>query len=166
MEEVSKQIGPLAATVGRMDKTLRSLYRNGSDAGGPPGYLETAREEDKQQFSGIAKDMKELKEFKDTISQYVLLAKDREKRQEDFRKKVLKIGWKVTTVIFAGLAALGTWTYHELAPVAKTVWDDYLKSHPALSSELKKLSWIPNPVVSSFHRQPALDAGADFNSGH
>ena len=53
MEEVTRQIGPLAVTVTRMDKTLRSLYRNGSDPGGPPGYLETARAEDKDKMAEL-----------------------------------------------------------------------------------------------------------------
>ena len=48
VEEVQRQIAPLSATVTRMDKTLRSLYSNGS--GGPPGYLETARAEDKSKM--------------------------------------------------------------------------------------------------------------------
>ena len=55
VEEVQRQIAPVAATVARMDRTLRSLYSNGS--GGPPGYLETARAEDKARISELL-DMK------------------------------------------------------------------------------------------------------------
>lgn len=45
MEEVQNRIGPLQTAVESQGRTLRSLYSNGS--GGPPGYLEKAREEDK-----------------------------------------------------------------------------------------------------------------------
>ena len=45
MEEVQNHIGPLRIAVESQGRTLRSLYSNGS--GGPPGYLENARAEDK-----------------------------------------------------------------------------------------------------------------------
>ena len=48
VEEVQRQIAPLSKTVALMDKTLRSLYSNG--LGGPPGYLEVARAEDKSKM--------------------------------------------------------------------------------------------------------------------
>lgn len=50
-ELVKAEVAPLALTVNRMDRTLRSLYRNGSD--GPPGFLETARAEDKAQIEEL-----------------------------------------------------------------------------------------------------------------
>lgn len=46
MEEVQNHIGPLRIAVESQGRTLRSLYSNGS--GGPPGYLEKARDEDKE----------------------------------------------------------------------------------------------------------------------
>jgi hypothetical protein len=44
--EVQSKLEPLRAAVEAQGRTLRSLYSNGS--GGPPGYLENAREEDKE----------------------------------------------------------------------------------------------------------------------
>ena len=45
VEEVQNQLLPLRQAVESQGRTLRSLYSNGS--GGPPGYLEKARDEDK-----------------------------------------------------------------------------------------------------------------------
>ena len=46
MEQIQNRLGPLVEKVDKQGNILRSLYANGS--GGPPGYLEMARAEDKK----------------------------------------------------------------------------------------------------------------------
>lgn len=62
MQEVTNQVTPLTNKVERMDRTLRSLYRNGGE--GAPGYLETAREIDNGRFDMI---FRMFQEFKDDL---------------------------------------------------------------------------------------------------
>lgn len=92
VEEVNRQLGPVKATVDALNLKMRSLYSNGQ--GGAPGFLETAREEDK-------KDKRELKEMiiglvgrMDTVDDYVqeqkIIRNERE-RIEKLRAEEIKI---------------------------------------------------------------------------
>ena len=63
MEEVQNHIGPLRMAVESQGRTLRSLYSNGS--GGPPGYLENARAEDKAWKDGM---FERLDQFLDRLA--------------------------------------------------------------------------------------------------
>ncbi len=79
MAEVSSQLSPLKITVERLDKTVRSLYRNGDE--GAPGFLQTAREEDLEKWTQTFKKLDRLRPLED----FVLTFKATEKQREDDR---------------------------------------------------------------------------------
>ena len=107
VEEVQRQIAPLLATVTRMDKTLRSLFSNGS--GGPPGYLETARAEDKSKMDEFLSMKREDHERLKAVENK-LLAQDTATETlagmnaSDSRKKKDFRDW--ATLIFIALATM------------------------------------------------------------
>lgn len=61
MAEVAKQIGPLAQQVSTLGNTIERLYNSN---GGPPGFLQTARDVDNGRFDMI---FSMFQEFKDDI---------------------------------------------------------------------------------------------------
>ncbi len=76
MTEVQNHLRPLVEKVDRQGNILRSLYANGS--GGPPGYLEMARAEDKEQdkrlFGRIDEVVERLEQFAeriDTVDKFI-----------------------------------------------------------------------------------------------
>lgn len=145
MEEVQKQIGPLTMTVNVMDKTLRSLYSNGS--GGPPGYLETARAEDKRTLDALMRhqelstarlekvesSLKDDKVARDASAQ--VLADQVEKHDKAFKRR---LGWATAVLTILQILSIA--------------WDHRI-------SIWRSLSDIPtNPVVQSVQpMQHALD---------
>ncbi len=90
MAEVQNRLGPLVDKVDRQGNILRSLYANGS--GGPPGYLEMARAEDKAQdqrlFGRIDELVERLEHFAgrlDTVDEFVIDHNAREKQRDKDR---------------------------------------------------------------------------------
>ena len=162
MDEVIRHINPLKVALEKMSSvldratsTLRTLYSNGS--GGPPGYLEVAREEDDERYNRLEKASLSQAEDIKVIKETLLLTKDREARRAEMTKKVWKIGWKIGAALLAGLASLIGWGWHQTAPVIKILIDDYMKAHPMVMERMKNLSHEVDPVVSS--DQAPQDAG-------
>ncbi len=88
--EVQNRLGPLVEKVDRQGNILRSLYANGS--GGPPGYLEMARAEDKEQdkrlFGRIDEVVKRLEHFAerlDTVDEFITDHNAREDQRDNDR---------------------------------------------------------------------------------
>ena len=82
MVEVQSQLKPLKDAVDSQKLILRSLYSNGS--GGPPGYLEKARDEDKewknQMFEKLDDFISRLDKVEDFILEHNVLEKDNGRR--------------------------------------------------------------------------------------
>ena len=81
MAEVTNQLGPLIRELSRVSGNQERLYNSN---GGPPGFLQTARKEDKDTFdmifdmvNEIKKEMVPLKEF---ARDHEVLDKDRDRR--------------------------------------------------------------------------------------
>ena len=134
-EELVTHFGPMAATVDRLDKTVRSLYSNGS--GGPPGYLETARAEDNLRYTRLLTKVDELCVDQKAANLFIVLAGAEAKRKEKRREFLAKVGWKFAALSMAALLGLAGWTYKEVSPLVRSVVKEYLRSHPAVSEELK-----------------------------
>lgn len=84
MEVFTTQIYP---RLGDMERRMRSLYSNGS--GGPPGYLEMARAEDKERFAKLF-EMAEAsaaaaRAFQSFIEKHETAEKDRKDRENQIR---------------------------------------------------------------------------------
>jgi hypothetical protein len=157
--EIQNHLGPMGQKVDKLDRTLRSLYSNGS--GGPPGYLETARKEDDERYERLFRSFKELEGNKEVVNTFILLAKDREERQKRYRQMIVKVGWKVCAGVLSAFLILAGWAYREASPVVKILWNDYLKYHPSVSEEIKNISTDSTLVVSSFQKSPE-DAGGQW----
>jgi len=97
MEEVQNHIGPLRLAVESQGRTLRSLYSNGS--GGPPGYLENAREEDKQWKNQMFGKLDAFMDRLEKVEAFVI-AHDATEAQIVVDRKELnrKLNWKLAVV--------------------------------------------------------------------
>ena len=164
MEEVQRHLEPLTATVNRLDKTVRSIYSNGS--GGPPGFLENARaederhrEENKQKIEKILVSIEKLEDNKETVNNFILLAKDRDDRWERLKKRIVTVGWKVCVAVFDALVTIGGVIYHQAAPVLKILWEDYEKAHPNVGLQMKKMYSSSNPVVALGEKKMDMSGG-------
>jgi hypothetical protein len=82
--EVQNQLKPLIDTIDRHGKTLRSLYANGS--GGPPGYLEMARAEDKDVQNRIFIKLDKVMDRLDAVEGFIDKHNTREDQREQDRK--------------------------------------------------------------------------------
>lgn len=81
MVEVTNQLAPLLKELGRVSSNQERLYNSN---GGPPGFLQTAREEDKGTFKMIFETLDEHKEdiqpIKGFMRDHEIREKDRDRR--------------------------------------------------------------------------------------
>lgn len=136
--EVESKMLPLTQKVDKIDRRLLGLWSNGS--GGPPGYLETARDEDKRRQDQLDEALKEIRSTQLQTARSVDLITDRDQQKAIRRKKYIGLLWKIGGPIGAALLSLLAWGWHEVAPVFKVLWEDYLKAHPAVSIRLQQMS--------------------------
>ena len=89
MQEVTRQLGPLAERVGVLGNNIERLYNSN---GGPPGYLQTARAEDKGRFDMIFAILEEHKEdiqpVKDFIKEHKTAEDTRSTDQNNLSKRL------------------------------------------------------------------------------
>lgn len=89
MQEVQRQIGPLAEQVAKIGNNVERLYNSN---GGPPGYLQTARSEDKGRFEMIFNILDEHKDaiqpIKDFIKKHEVQEQDRADDQDRLSRKL------------------------------------------------------------------------------
>ena len=163
MQEVQNQLGPMNLTLTKLDRTVRSLYSNGS--GGPPGYLETARKEDDERYERLFNIINGLVDHKKTVNDFILLAKDREERWVKLRRVAVKVGWKIAATCALTIGSLSAWAYHAAAPVIKVLWNDYLRYHPQLGSELKNSSRVNYTDLSVSYAPSVETSGVDTIAG-
>lgn len=107
MEEVQNQLGPLKQAVDKQGMTLRSLYSNGS--GGPPGYLETAREVDNGRFKELFEmlndfkcDLQPLKQF---MNDHLATEKQIDLDKKELNRK-LNVKLIIVSVVIAAISML------------------------------------------------------------
>lgn len=148
VEEVQKQNEGqsklLAMQVVRLDKVdhwTKKLWSNGS--GGPPGYLEIARDEDKdrmdrqecladERFEKVFKSIDELKadrlreEGKNTLIRQLAIEKADAERLAD-SKKTHRWTRAHLMIVIAGSFG-GTWFLHLVLPLVKAIVDHLIKA--------------------------------------
>ena len=99
MQEVHRQLGPLADRVAKIANHIERLYNSN---GGPPGFLQTARKEDQGRFDMIFNILDEHKSdiqpIKDFMRDHEIREKDRDRR---FDRRMAK--WML---LFAALGTL------------------------------------------------------------
>ena len=78
MEVFTEQVHP---RLGSMERLMRSLYSNGT--GGPPGYLEMARAEDKERFAKLFEMAEAAKITASTLQSFI----DKHNTEEENRKE-------------------------------------------------------------------------------
>jgi len=104
--EVQSKLEPLKNAVEAQGRTLRSLYSNGS--GGPPGYLENAREEDKEWKNEMFRKLDNFLGRLDTVERFIVahdaLEKDNGRR---LNVKLIVIGLVISaiSIISANIAS-------------------------------------------------------------
>jgi hypothetical protein len=144
-EEVRTELAPVLAALAKLNSWKLSLWANGS--GGPPGYLEKARQEDDERYGRLLAMAQESSAARTCMNNFMSLHEDREKRWDETKSKLFKIGWKAAVGLFAVFMAVMGWAYHATAPVLKILWEDYLRAHPIAEQKLKTLSYNPECVV-------------------
>ena len=162
VQEVHSQLNPLKTTVERLDKTVRSLYSNGS--GGPPGYIEMARKEDNiwkdELRQVIVSHGVQLTSVADFVKTHNQQDKERQKRQLEREERIRfwapKV-WKVGVGFLGLVMSTGIWGCHKVLPVARILWEHYLQDHPIVTEKLKNVSQTPDPSVYAIEkRQDAI----------
>jgi hypothetical protein len=169
--EVHSQLNPLKTTVDRLDRTVRSLYSNGS--GGPPGYLETARAEDNEWKAQLldlvgkhSDQLAETSDFVKTHNQADREHQERQKRSEDrWRFWAPKI-YKGVIGAVVGLFSTGVVACHKLEPVIQVIWQDYLKEHPDAAQSLKNVSSNAPDKVYAEQKESQQSAGSSMMPTH
>ena len=81
--EIQNQLKPLVETVTKQGQVIRSLYSNGS--GGPPGYLETARAEDKERIGRLFVKIDKVAERLDVVDSFIGKHNAREEQRDKDR---------------------------------------------------------------------------------
>ena len=163
--EVHSQLTPLKVTVDRLDRTVRSLYSNGS--GGPPGYLEKARDEDnewkkelKELVKSHSEQLAETSDFVKTHNQRDREDQERKRRSEErFKFWAPKI-WAAVLSSCGLFASTGIVACHKLEPVIQIIWRDYLKDHPDAAQSLKNVSSNGTKEVYAEGQKPPEYSGA------
>jgi hypothetical protein len=97
MQEVTKQLGPLADRVSLLSNNIERLYNSN---GGPPGFLQTARKEDDGRFQMIfdildehKQDIQPIKDFiRDRRSQDETRAEDQDKLSKKLNVRLVVLG--------------------------------------------------------------------------
>ena len=80
VQEIQNYLKPLVDKVDKQGSTLRSLYANGG--GGPPGYLEMARAEDKEQAKRLFSKIDRVMERLDGVEDFITTHNAREAQRE------------------------------------------------------------------------------------
>ena len=82
MQEVARQLGPLAERVGLLSNNIERLYNSN---GGPPGFLQTTSKEQEGRFKMIFnildEHMDEIRPIKDYIKEQTIRDREHEKFQ-------------------------------------------------------------------------------------
>ena len=149
MDEVSRQIQPIH------DWQL-AFWSNGS--GRPPGFFQTRIKADDERYGRLEKELARQGEIADVMDDFVKTSNTRQKENEEHKRKRefrQKLWIPIAATIILGLVG---WMYHLCAPVAKILWDDYLKSHPIASEQLKHSSYSQDSVYAKSKDSPQ-DAG-------
>lgn len=87
MQEVTKQLGPLTDRVSLLSNNIERLYNSN---GGPPGYLQTARQEDKGRFEMIFNILDEHKRDIQPIKDFINTHRVQEQDRADDQTKLSK----------------------------------------------------------------------------
>jgi hypothetical protein len=163
VQEVHSQLKPIADRVDKIALNQRSLYRNGS--GGPPGYLEIARAEDKEWKDELLKvvdkhtdQLAVMSDFVNTHNQRDREQQERQLKREQLIRRWSPRLWKIGAFLMMSGMSGCVAACHRIEPVIKVLWMDYLKAHPLAEQDLKKISDVqPDPGLQS--KEIQQDAG-------
>lgn len=107
--EVQAKLEPLRQAVESQGRTLRSLYSNGS--GGPPGYLERAREEDREWKNGMLEKLDSFFERLGKVETFVVAHEAIEARAVQEKKELnrkLNIKLAIAGLVFTGISFIAS----------------------------------------------------------
>ena len=150
-------IHPIRTDIGNIGSRLRSLYSNGS--GGPPGYLETAREQDDERFAALFDMASESKTFAETVKNFINEENKRRAHRQTRVTQAIKVARWALPGVFAAMLTVAGFAYHAITPVAKVLWEDYLRAHPEVTEQLKKITQVDDPAAT----KAPQDAGLPFH---
>ncbi len=103
MVEVTNQLAPLIKELGRVSTNQERLYNSN---GGPPGFLQTARSEDKGTFKMIFETLEEHKEDIQPIKDFIRDHKAQEETRaldQDSLSKRLNVRLVILGIVIAAL---------------------------------------------------------------
>ncbi len=106
MAEVQSQLKPLKDAVDSQKLILRSLYSNGS--GGPPGYLEKARDEDKEWKNQMFEKLDDFLGRLDTVERFIVAhdALERDSgRRLNLKLTLITIAIAIVSLLSANIAS-------------------------------------------------------------
>jgi hypothetical protein len=127
----NRLIKPILDKLEKVERHGLSLYSNGS--GGPPGYLENARQEDQEWKDKIEDQINPILRYvsaRQTIQEY------KDKRWRKWKPWVFGIGAPIIVSLVIGAAAMTP----KFIKVVEFVWEDYLKAHPQVEEKLNSQS--------------------------
>lgn len=131
MAEIQNQLQPLVSKVEGHGRLLRSLYSNGS--GGPPGYLEKAREEDLKVQTTFKDMLDKIDTRMDKVEDFILLNEHQDKERDKHFKRWMAL-WTLGVAIFMALFEL--WAHR--GTILHSLADP-----PAVHSQLEQQSTVP-----------------------
>lgn len=144
-EHIQNVIGPienkleeLKEAQGETNAWKLSLYSNGSK--GPPGFLETAREQDRKTFVrlfGIARDLtRSIKPLEAFILEQKIRQNLQKERRAFWKGFLLKVGIPVMATILTGTGI----AIRKSVPVIHILIEDYIESHPNVLKKVGELN--------------------------
>lgn len=131
VQEVSRHISPLR-------EWMYAFYSNG-DKTRPPGFFQMRIKADDERYEHLmdvqSDQTNALKEVASYVEDQKLRQKIDQERKAKWEKRIkfwLPIVKIVVPAMLGGALTLGTWGLAKAIPVMRSLWGDYLRSHPSL----------------------------------
>ncbi len=158
MAEVARQVEPMRGLLQQLHEWQLCFYSNG-DKNIPKGFFQRCRLDDDRRHEEIVGEIKVLNDHKETVDKFITelrLAREfREKREEEAKERRRFYLLKVVVPIVLALVSLTGLAIKQAVPVVHIIWENYVRSHPTVSQELKNISSADAEVA---HNKSALQA--------
>lgn len=163
MAEVARQLVPFETALKALHEWQLSFWSNGT--GRPPGFFQSRIKADDERYKKLEDETKEqsgiLAKVHDFMVSQVARAEAREKAEKDRadrHKLYMSLLWKIGAPIAGAILSLVGWGVSKAVPVIRILIDDYLRAHPAVTTELQKRSSASADPVVSYERQGSESA--------